>query len=159
MSVVLQIPGALMTSEIYDYAIKLLAKKDYFRAELEKKLNSKFTGRSYEVSSVINRLLELKYLNDDQLLEKYVKSKFEMGWGSLLIRQKLYEKGLSVDISVIDNLAEYSDETRIKKLFKDKFLKYKNNEKTVAYFCRKGYSYGYIKKVLSEVVQNESDFS
>lgn len=148
-----------MTNEIYNYAIKLLAKKDYFTNELEKKLNEKFLGRSAEVLSVINRLLELNYLNDEQLLEKYVKSKFEMGWGSFLIKQKLYEKGLSIDISIINSLTENSDDTRIKKLIKDKYLKNKDINKTIAYFCRKGYSYQYIKKLLSEVIQNESDFS
>lgn len=145
-----------MTGDILKFALRLLSRKDYFEHELRKKLEEKF-GDTDEIDLVLNRLKELKYIDDDRVAQQFIKSQFKRGNGQYLIRKKLLDKGIDLPISTIESFKEIDDD--FKELIVKKFQKYKGDyQKTVAYFYRKGYSYDLIKSVLSEVMRDEGDF-
>ncbi|MEF3254311.1 MAG: recombination regulator RecX [Deferribacterales bacterium] len=149
-----------MINEILAYALRLLNKKDYFVGEIKEKLHSKFPTKDEDVEKVIVKLTELKYLNDDKLLEQYIINKYQKGWGEYLIKKKLFEKGVDVELSTIKDLVRNVDNEKLYQLVKERYIKYGcNRERTVAYFFRKGYDYGEINKVMTEVITNEGNFS
>jgi len=145
-----------MTDDIFNYAIKLLSKKDYFEKELKDKLISKF-GTIVEVENTLKRLKDLKYIDDSRITEQFIRSQLKKGNGEYLIKKKLEEKGVDLPISYIKEMNQNFDLLK-KNIFK-KLQKYQGDfEKTVAYFYRKGYSYNLIKKLILEVKEDESNF-
>lgn len=58
-------------NELYDYAITLLAKKDYSSGSL-RRLLSKLTEKEEDVDRVVRRLSDNHYLNDTQLINNLI---------------------------------------------------------------------------------------
>lgn len=68
-----------MTSqELYDYAVSLLARRDYASGELARTL-SKMTENRENIDKALSRLVESGYLDDHRLIthliDKYVRKK------------------------------------------------------------------------------------
>ncbi|MCX8084494.1 MAG: RecX family transcriptional regulator [Calditerrivibrio sp.] len=144
-----------MTDKVFSYAIKLLSRKDYFESELKEKLKSRFDN--VDIDYALKKLKDLGYLDDNKTKQNYIRSQSKKGFGQYLIKRKLLEKGIEVDVVEID---DYIIEDDLKKKIKSKYYKYqRDKEKTIAYFYRKGYPYERIKTLLSEVLEDESDFS
>lgn len=74
-----------------NYAYRLLAKRNYFTGEIQKKLLGKGCEK-HVVLKIIERLNELKYLNDMHTLESYTKEIKTKRKGPHYLKQKLYEK-------------------------------------------------------------------
>jgi len=146
-----------MIDDILKYALRLLSKKDYFESEMRNKLVKKFEDDD-GVEEVIKKLKDLKYIDDNRVTEQFIKSQLRKGYGQYLIKKKLMEKG--VDISISEIGAYLSEEEDLKRRITEKLHKYHNDyEKTVAYFYRKGYPYNLIKRLLSEVIEDEGYIS
>ncbi len=146
-----------MTSDIFKYALRLLSRKDYFENELREKLLGRF-GNTETVEEVLKRLKELRYIDDDRVIQQFISSQAKKGVGQYLIRKKLLDKGIDAPISTIESYVDEQDD--LKELVVKKLQKYKGDyQKTVAYFYRKGYPYNLIKRVISEVMDDEGDFS
>ncbi len=94
------------------YSYKLLSLKAYSEKQLFDKLKGK--GCSIiEINTIIDRLKELKYLNDDEYLVEFIKSEIRKKEGPKLIKQKLQQRGVSTDI-LDEKLEEfYSEELQI----------------------------------------------
>ena len=65
-----------MHDEVYNYAIRLLARREYSTSQLRARLERKF-GTVPE--STIDRLIEQKYLDDQRFAETYVRNKKSLG--------------------------------------------------------------------------------
>ena len=93
------------SDRFFDFACRLLAKRDYFTEELRQKIIAKgATGE--EAAAAIKKLNRFNYLGDSKVLRKYILEISAKGKGINYLKQKLYEKGCSSLISSY-NLAEF----------------------------------------------------
>ena len=104
----------------------------------------------FELSeSIIQRLLDKKYLDDYKFAEWYVENRFvKKGVSRKRLNMELMKKGVAREIidEVID---ERDDEEELRKMIARKRAKY-DDEKLIAYLGRQGFSYDLIKQALSE---------
>lgn len=88
-----------MNQDLFNYGIRLLARRAHAEKELERKLARR--GTRAEIAEVIERLRELRYLNDTEFAwMRAVSCRRFKGWGNLRIRLDL--KRLGVDARMID---------------------------------------------------------
>lgn len=103
---------------------------------------------------IIEKLLDLKLLDDERYLEMYLEEKFNYSTdGSIKIKHKLYQKGfLSKDVD--PHLPKYRDleMSNLKKLVSDRKKSRKNEDKQklIRYLMSKGYEYSMISEVVKE---------
>lgn len=90
-------------TKFFDFACRLLAKRDYFTGEIRQKILAKGASAE-ETEKVIEKLNKFKYLDDEKVLRKYVAEISAKGKGINYLKQKLFEKGCS-DIISSKNLA------------------------------------------------------
>ena len=88
-----------MNDEIYNHAIKLLAKREYSTSRLKNRLE-----RTFKIvpESIIDRLTEKKYLDDKRFSETYVRNRKAMG--RRRVGYLLQQHG--VDAMIIDQVLE-----------------------------------------------------
>lgn len=93
------------SAKYFDFACRLLARRDYFTEELRQKMIAK-GATPEEAEETIEKLNKFKYLNDDKVLKKFVAEISAKGKGINYLKQKLYEKGCSALLSS-RNLSEF----------------------------------------------------
>ena len=93
------------SSRFFDFACRLLAKRDYFTEELRQKILAK-GATAEEAAAAIEKLNKFNYLDDSKVLGKYISEISAKGKGINYLKQKLYEKGCSSLLSSL-NLAEF----------------------------------------------------
>ncbi len=93
------------SDKFFDFACRLLARRDYFTEELRKKILDK-GATAEEAAAAIEKLNRFNYLDDSKVLRKYISEISSKGKGINYLKQKLYEKGCSSLISSY-NLAEF----------------------------------------------------
>src|SRR5215831_5503637 len=81
-------------SDIFNYAVKLLAQRDYTIARIRQKLDARF-GETPE--TVIQQLIVKRYLDDRRLAENYVSSHKDRGLNRL--RQDLMIRGIPEELA------------------------------------------------------------
>jgi len=92
-------------TKFFDFACRLLARRDYFTDEIRQKIFDKGATLE-EVTEVIEKLNKFNYLDDEKVLRKYVAEISAKGKGINYLKQKLFEKGCASLISS-KNLAEF----------------------------------------------------
>lgn len=92
-------------TKFFDFACRLLAKRDYFTDEIRQKILAKGASAE-ETEKVIEKLNKFKYLDDEKVLRKYVAEISAKGKGINYLKQKLFEKGCS-DLISSKNLSEF----------------------------------------------------
>lgn len=85
--------------KLVDYSFRLLAKKRYTSSEMEKKFIQFLAKRQQEdsdlVQKVMERLFELKYLDDQHYLDAYISDRLKFKpRGKFMIIKELSKKGL-----------------------------------------------------------------
>ena len=99
--------------------------------------------------SIIQRLLDKKYLDDCKFAEWYVENRFvKKGISKKRLRMELMKKGVAREI-VDEAIDDRDDEEEIRKVIAKKRAKY-DDEKLMGYLVRQGFSYDLVKQVLSE---------
>lgn len=93
------------SDKYFDFACRLLARRDYFTEELRQKILAK-GATTEETATTIEKLNRFNYLDDTKVLKKYISEIISKGKGINYLKQKLYEKGCSALISS-HNLAEF----------------------------------------------------
>lgn len=88
-----------MNDEIYNHAIRLLARREYSTSRLKYRLERRFQTAP---GSIIDRLTEKRYLDDKRFAETYVRNRKSMGKHRVgyLLKQN------GVDESIIDQVLE-----------------------------------------------------
>jgi len=122
-------------------AYRYLARRDHSIYELKQKLQKKKYDNGV-IDSVIERLVELDYLNDLEFARSYIRHCQKIKHiGLFRISYELRKKGISRDL--IDIAAdEYSGDLEkdiIKKLIQSSLESGKSKEKVVRYLQRKGF--------------------
>ena len=93
------------SGKYFDFACRLLAKRDYFTEELRQKILAK-GATAEEAAAAIEKLSRFNYLDDSKVLRKYISEISAKGKGINYLKQKLYEKGCSSLLYSLD-LAEF----------------------------------------------------
>jgi len=158
-------------SRLMDYALRLVSKKRYTVSEVQKKLSNLCKNHpDIEVdiiNEVINRLIELKYLDDNQFVKDYVLSRIQFKpRGISLIKQELRVKGIDKNIIAIgfEDL-DYDESKACLDLIEKKsrlWTKHpiqKQKEKAFQFLASKGFSkeaiYTSLKSCYSSLIEQD----
>ncbi len=158
-------------SRLMDYALRLVSKKRYTVSEINKKISNICKSHPEVevemINEVINRLIELKYLDDDQFVKDYVLSRIQFKpRGISLIKQELRVKG--IDKNIIDvgfeNL-DYDESKACRDLISKKMRLWskhpilKQKSKAFQFLSSKGFSkeaiYTSLKSCYSSLVEQD----
>lgn len=96
------------------------------------------------IDYVINKLKEYKFINDEAYALEYINYLIGHGYGELLIKKKLYERGLNKD-GYIEKSDEYF--LNLKKVYQSKYNQTKDKIKTKRYLLSRGYLISDINKI------------
>ncbi len=142
----------------YNYAVLLLSRRDHGEGELRQKLRQK--GYSDGIDEALDRLKNQGYLDDERFARIYVGELIRLkGYGKARIKQELYRKGVSRDIS--DAVLEEAEfpEDKLEEIIRHKYIRYLGDEKgvkrTVNSLLRLGYSFPEIRDALKNIVDEE----
>ena len=136
------------TREISDYLYRQTRTKTYLvKGERRERI-----GMAPELSQrIINKLIEKKYLNDENFARYWVENRnLKKGISERTLKQELLKKGVSQEIvnTVIEN-SERNDEEELKKVIAKRRHRYESDDKFIKYLVSKGYQYYQIQEVLS----------
>jgi len=83
----------------YDRALKLLTRRDHFRAELVEKLRRK-GFEADDIDRAVERLDELRLLDDAALAGRFVEFRsVDRGWGPIRLTTELRRRGVDPDLA------------------------------------------------------------
>ncbi|TNF25224.1 MAG: hypothetical protein EP319_16755 [Deltaproteobacteria bacterium] len=148
--------------EAYSHAIRLLARKDYSRHKMEKKLIEKGFDRAL-AKEVVSELIEKRFLREELYVESRVKGLIRKGWSYEKVIHHLEQEKCPIDSSMIDEIIGESgidtDEIlmhQIQKkwgsqLFGEELTfeqKQKKKEKVLRYLVSKGHHFSESKAAL-----------
>jgi regulatory protein len=146
---------------LYDYAIKALGRQMRTEAELRRLMHTRVEpGDRGEaiVSTVVARLKEQRYLDDQSFAETYARLRQQNEkLGARRVRQSLSQKGVPVQIAneaVEARYADTSEEALARQHLERKRIRKPENEKETARVMRRlvaaGFSAGIIYKILRQ---------
>ena len=147
-----------------DFAMKMLAIRDYGEAELKSRMESKGFGPA-EIVPAINILKKKGFLDDTvyigKIIEKYT---LKAPSGRAFIMDYLERKGLKKE--QYEGLLNPVNELSVARLaFKMKFKPLKKNEnpskirqKAANYLQTKGFDYDIIVEILNEEIKGDADY-
>lgn len=78
----------------YAASIRLLARRDHSIFELTQKLKKREHSDS-AIDSAVQELLDANYLNEERYADLYAEQRMNQGFGPLVIRAKLSQRGIS----------------------------------------------------------------
>ncbi|GIU80964.1 MAG: regulatory protein RecX [Acidobacteria bacterium] len=154
--------------QIFKYSLRLLARRAYTIAEMHQKLLEKDWTDKDAVNKVLEKLIELGFLNDEKFAEEFIGSKLRLKpVGKRLLRQNLREKQVAEDI--IKNVLEEIDEKELIEKSLQKRLRAKGQPKTIkelrnlqSYLISQGFDpelvYETIRKLSRSFEDYEQDF-
>lgn len=141
-------------------SFRILSKKAYSENEIRKKLK----GFEYDdeiIEQVLEKLLQMKLLDDEDYANLIIKNYTLKGCGRLKIREELYKRGIPSDILKLKMLEYEVDYDIVLKLFEKKLqgdiTEYKNIEKAKSYIYRKGFTFDEVNFGFSLYKENLED--
>lgn len=144
-----------MTSqELYDYAVSLLAKRDYASGELTRVLN-KLTEDREGIDKALSRLVECGYLDDHRLITHLIDKHVRKKHGPTRINQEIRQKGFSRELveQVLENVDvdwyAMARELKVSKFGDEMPSEAKEKNKQIRYLQYKGFSMDMIFEALS----------
>ncbi len=81
--------------ELWNQALRLLARREHSILELRQKLQKKGFDREL-IDPLLKRLVEEDWLNERRFSESFTRSRVERGLGPYRIRRELQERGVAV---------------------------------------------------------------
>lgn len=142
--------------KVWNYAVRLLARRNYHSITLRKKLKEKGSGTPEEIESIIKKLKECRYLNDEEYIRYYVSDQLLLRPQSIrLVRQKLRQRGIQGE-AVEQELARHAhrEEEFARKAVRKKLKtvrgesQQKQREKLFRFLTARGFPLSTIKEVL-----------
>lgn len=123
--------------KLLQYSLRIIVKKRYTTAEMKKKLEQFFDKHfdsasegqapidsKESINKVIERLAELKYLDDKQFVKDYISDRIKFHpRGKFLIQRELNKKGLARDLINSAFSETEIDEAEIAKKILEKYSK------------------------------------
>lgn len=142
-------------NKVYNYALSLLAKREYSATELINKLQQK--SFDYDVITlVIAKLKDLNLQSDERYAEMICNARIRQGFGPLRIKQELYAKG--IDSNFVDNLLKIEQDNWLGYALSVWHKKYKQQidysfqeiQKQKSFLYSRGFTMDTISKVFKE---------
>lgn len=142
-------------------ALRYLSRRGHFVLELKRKLRNK-GFRDDIIEQALKYLQGKNYLNDDQLTAQFVHDGIHLKkYGPLLLKKKLFEKGVAADIierhvqqayplQKQEELARQLLEKKLRSLPPD-LPPVRRNQKIAAFLQQRGFSWNVIQSVLNEL--------
>ena len=84
-----------MAASPYQTAIKLLARREHSRAELQQKLTVKFPQQQDEIARLLDQLSTEGWQSDMRFAEADLRSRANQGYGWQRIRMELQQRGIA----------------------------------------------------------------
>jgi regulatory protein len=144
----------MQLDELYHHAVTLLARKDYATGEMRRMLNS-LASEPVDVDTVILKLKEYNYLNDERIAENLLSRLLKKQYGLTRIRLEIRQKGIESDVieNVLNSLDidwfEMASESRIKKFGEAIPIEPKEKARQIRYLQSRGFSMDMIMESLS----------
>lgn len=139
--------------ELYDYAVSLLAKKNYASGEMHRQL-SRLTENTADIERVLHRLTDTHVLNDAQLLAYLFDKHVKKMHGPTRIKQEMRQKGFpaalieqEIDKSEVD-WYQLAKEARTKKFGEALPADPKEKNKQIRHLQYKGFTMDMIFEAL-----------
>ena len=110
-----------MDNPAYDKALKLIARRDHFRAELAEKLRRKGFEDS-DIDGALERLDQLRLIDDEDLASRFVEFRsVDRGWGPRRLTAELRRRGVDRDLAervsrIDDELHDRALETAVRRV-------------------------------------------
>lgn len=140
--------------ELYDYAVSLLAKKNYSSGDMHRQL-ARLTEKMDGVEHVLRRLTDNHYLNDPQLIAYLFDKHIKKLHGPTRIKQEIRQKGFppglieqEIEKSDVD-WYELAKEARVRKFGEALPDDPKEKNKQIRYLQYKGFTMDMIFETLS----------
>lgn len=114
-----------MKTVVYNKAVGFLARRAYFSCELKAKLINKFTTDNLEIiNATINKLIDLKFLDDQNTANLYIEELQRKRYAKKYIVGKFLLKGCSINFakSMLEKYYNKEVETINLNYFKEKKL-------------------------------------
>jgi regulatory protein len=145
-----------VVDKAYDRALNLISHRARSIREMEDYLRRKDYDEAIR-HTVISRLSERGYLNDESFAQAWVEHRRALrNFSKRRLQQELRQKGLSADIIARALSTEDVDERGVLKdliLKKRRLAKYQDDEKLTAYLARQGFNYSDIKEAIASVAE------
>lgn len=87
-----------------EYAYLLLSYKSYPSDLLKKKLFALQVDPKI-IQAIMQELIELRYLNDEEWIERFIEKLLDKGWGPYMIVHKLKEKNIQDPVKFVEKIA------------------------------------------------------
>jgi len=130
-----------------NYALKILGQRDLPSAQIALKLEQKDISEK-AVLHALDKINSYNYIDDGNWVRKYIQYELGKSHGPLLIKNKLLQKKISIDL-IKEGLSKISEEElscSIKKIIaKDK---YKDRNKLIQALIRRGFQYENISRLI-----------
>ncbi|EKT53112.1 regulatory protein RecX [Providencia sneebia] len=139
-------------SELYQYALFMLSRRDYGTAELQARMKRRMYEKNAGIIDeqlielVLGKLQDQHFLDDNRVLMLLTQSYIRKGYGPLRIKQELRQKGFlsSLIDAEMENLEidwfELAVEVRSKKFGDDIPTDFKEKNKQIRYLQYRGFS-------------------
>lgn len=146
-----KIPSA---SQVFNAAIRLLARREHSRFELKQKLQQR--GYPLElILSAIEKLMQQKFLSEERFVESYVRARSNKGYGPLRIIAELQQRG--IDAELIDNFInesghewlEFAAQVRQKRFGKKIPKEFNEKVKQMRFLQYRGFSTTHINNIFN----------
>ncbi len=144
------------SNRITSYALYLISQRMYSKKSLSDKLASRGFEKE-DIEKVINRFIELNYINDEQFAQNLVEYLKTKGKGPFYIKNELKRHDIDSEIieNVLDNNEENEPYSQIISIIKKKFAKFdgkdkKEVRKIAMFFQRRGFCSQDIAKAFRE---------
>ena len=156
------VPDAYPYERAWNYALWLLGRQAYTTGQLKDKLERK--GAAEEtVTRVLNKLVELKLVDDALYAEAFVRSR-SRNKGALRLRQELFRKGVAeplVDRAVgeLDEKVQLESALALaqKNLWRWKGEPRERYAKAYAFLARRGFPVDVVKGALEQTFSSDKD--
>ena len=150
--------------QIFDYSLRLLARRAYSVAEIRRKLIEKGWTDENAINETLEKLAKLKFLNDEKFAEEFVASKLRRKpVGKHLLIKNLREKQINEE--TIKNTLEKIDEKKLIKEAIQKRLRVRGHPKTLKelknlqdYLIRQGFDFELIYESISKLSTSFEEF-
>ena len=145
-------------SEIWEYACRVLARREHSVGELRRKIEEKWPGQS-ETEEVLLRLVERGLLSDVRFARSFVRSRVARNQGPLKIRLELKRRDLDgpdIDAALEDYVDSWTD-LAIRWLFRQGVdpSDYKSRAKYYRRLLNRGFTHDQAMKALASVAREE----
>ena len=142
-----------LSKDVYNVAVRYLARRDYSRHELLQKLAAKAFGKT-EIEHVLDHLAEHGYQSDERFTEMYIRTRLNAGDGPFKIKIALRQKGIcdSLALAVIDRMGvdwlEQAQRLKERRFGETTHQTPSDLAKQQRYFRNKGYYQEHISQTL-----------